>query len=111
MERPKIKDFKPEYKHGFAESSSVIKQYSKAQDLYIDHLETINYTQCCMGETELDEDVSVNIQHKSLGKFKLVKKQDSETEQLCIKCKESPANRGLGKHKLVCSDCWNSLCD
>lgn len=33
------------------------------------------------------------------------------SEQLCIKCKETPANRGLGKHKLVCSDCWNSLCD
>lgn len=34
-----------------------------------------------------------------------------QSEQLCIKCKEAPANRGLGEHKLVCSDCWNSLCD
>ncbi len=33
-----------------------------------------------------------------------------QSEQLCIKCKEAPANRGLGEHKLLCSDCWNSLC-
>lgn len=31
--------------------------------------------------------------------------------QLCINCKEKPANRGLGEHKLVCSECWNKLCD
>ena len=34
-----------------------------------------------------------------------------QSEQLCINCKEKPANKGLGKHKLICSDCWNSLCD
>jgi hypothetical protein len=44
MERPKIEDFKTEYKHGFAESSSIIKQYSKAQDLYINYLEQLELT-------------------------------------------------------------------
>ena len=34
-----------------------------------------------------------------------------QSEQLCINCKEKPANRGLGEHKLLCSDCWNKLCD
>jgi hypothetical protein len=44
MKRPKIEDFKTEYKHGSAESSSIIKQYSKAQDLYINYLEQLELT-------------------------------------------------------------------
>ena len=34
-----------------------------------------------------------------------------QRELLCINCKEEPANRGLGEHKLVCSKCWNKQCD
>ena len=41
MERPKIEDFKVEYTKGFAEIASARKQYSKAQDLYINHLEQL----------------------------------------------------------------------
>lgn len=52
MNRPKKEDFKPKYKNGFSESSSVIKQYSKAQDLYIDYLETINYSRSCKRDSE-----------------------------------------------------------
>lgn len=38
---------------------------------------------------------------------KIIDKKQSE--HMCINCKENPANRGLGKHKLVCSDCWNTI--
>ena len=41
MDRPKKEDFKVEYIKGVAEISSVTKQYSRAQDLYIDHLEQL----------------------------------------------------------------------
>ena len=41
MGRPKKEDFKVEYIKGVAEISSVTKQYSRAQDLYIDHLEQL----------------------------------------------------------------------
>ena len=41
MKRPKVEDFKVEYIKGCAEISSVIKQYSKAQDLYINELEQL----------------------------------------------------------------------
>ena len=41
MKRPKIEDFKVEYTKGIVEIASVIKQYSKAQDLYINHLEQL----------------------------------------------------------------------
>ena len=39
MKRPKVEDFKVKYTKGIAEINSVIKQYSKAQDLYINYLE------------------------------------------------------------------------
>ncbi len=32
-------------------------------------------------------------------------------EQICIGCKNMPATCGIGRHKLVCSDCWNKLAD
>ena len=64
-------------------------------------------------------EIGYNRESKSFkNSFKKVKQALSidsvvlQSEQLlCIKCKEAPANRGLGEHKLVCSDCWNSLCD
>lgn len=42
MKRPKKEDYKVKYSNGTADNSSIIKQYSKAQDLYIDHLEQLN---------------------------------------------------------------------
>lgn len=41
MKRPGKKDFQVQYHKGEAEHCSVIKQYSKAQDEYIDYLEQI----------------------------------------------------------------------
>jgi len=41
MDRPKKEDFKVEYIKGVAEISSVTKQYSRAQDLYINYLEQL----------------------------------------------------------------------
>jgi len=41
MDRPKIEDFKPKYTKGVAGIASVAKQFVKAQDLYIDHLEQL----------------------------------------------------------------------
>ena len=38
MDRPKIEDFRTYYTSGNAELCSTVKQYSKAQDLYIEHL-------------------------------------------------------------------------
>ena len=29
--------------------------------------------------------------------------------QMCVGCNESPANLGLGRHKLLCPHCWNEL--
>lgn len=71
----------------------------------------INYSQCCMGETELDEDVSVNIQHKSLGKFKLVKKQDSETEKLANFCKKISKQEDCPAEfqEIVNKEFWNLI--
>lgn len=40
MKRPKIEDFSVIYVNGVAEVNSVLKQYSKAQDAYIDYMET-----------------------------------------------------------------------
>ena len=42
MNRPKKEDFDVVYVKGDAETSSIIKQYSKAQDSYIDHLEGLS---------------------------------------------------------------------
>lgn len=39
MKRPQEEDFKVKYVNGVAETSSVTKQYSRAQDDYIDYLE------------------------------------------------------------------------
>ena len=41
MDRPKIEDFRTYYTSGNAELCSTVKQYSKAQDLYIDHLKAL----------------------------------------------------------------------
>ena len=42
MKRPNIENIKVEYINGVAEISSVVKQYSRLQDNYIDYLEKNN---------------------------------------------------------------------
>ena len=84
------------------------QQFGKCVDTLV---KNINVIQCCMGETELDEDVSVNIQHKSLGKFKLVKKQDSETEQLANFCKKISKQEDCPAEfqEIVNKEFWNLI--
>ena len=69
MERPKIEDYKTDNAIYFAEASFIIKRYSELQDLYINHLEAINYTRCSTQLPDELEPVLAKIEHiNSLGK-------------------------------------------
>ena len=57
------------------------------------------------------EAIAVRYHESEVKKFRLGAVVGRSEVQLCINCKKEPANRGLGRHKLVCSDCWNSFCD
>lgn len=71
MKRPKIEDFKVEFIKGIAEIASARRQYSKAQDLYIDHLEQLLVQRVSgsvyLTENQIAELAQIGSQHLYLG--------------------------------------------
>lgn len=107
MKRPKIEDFKVEFTKGITEIASARKQYSKAQDLYIDELEQFLIQRVVVNEAEIDEDVVVNVPHKSLGKYSIKKIEDSEVE-LC-ECNWPLIRTGTKERPEYCGNCEKDI--
>lgn len=75
MKRPKTEDFKVKYNRGDAELCSLTKQYSKAQDEYIDYLKRAIKERLIEKQKQLEE-------VREIKNNKVFKNSDSEIQKI-----------------------------